>query len=196
MPKYTVKWVNDHTEIYDRLNARVQLMEDYLDSKPDDFDGIAVKQFLLGQAREQVSWYRQSIDALDFVGCVACRRSLETGQSFLEHYLPAYNFRETERGRSISGMLRFHFCPRCGHGSTMRDISMLVKLQTTKFLIYAELDKTERVTHLAAKNRIRPRTCYAILYEIEQRGDFQITWGFADDGYSDTVRISRAKPKR
>ena len=69
---------------------------------------------------------------------------------------------------------------------------MLAKLQTTKFLIYAELDKTERVTHLAAKNRIRPRTCYAILYEIEQRGDFHVTWGLADDGYADTVRISRA----
>ena len=68
---------------------------------------------------------------------------------------------------------------------------MLVKLET-KFLIYAELDRTERVTHLAAKNRIRPRTCYAILHEIEQRGDFQVTWGFTDDGYSDTVRISRA----
>ena len=68
---------------------------------------------------------------------------------------------------------------------------MLVKLQTPQYLIYAELDKTERVTHLAAKNRIRPWTCYAILYEIKQRGDFQVTWGFADDGYSDTVRISR-----
>ena len=68
---------------------------------------------------------------------------------------------------------------------------MLAKLQTTKFLIYAELDKTERVTDLAAKNRVRPQTCYAILYEIEHRGDFHITWGLADDGYSDTVRISR-----
>ena len=69
---------------------------------------------------------------------------------------------------------------------------MLVKFQTTKFLIYAELDKTERVTHLAAKNRIRPRTCYAILHEIEQRADYEVTWGLADDEYSDTVRISRA----
>ena len=68
---------------------------------------------------------------------------------------------------------------------------MLVKMETTKFLIYAELDKTECVTHLAAKNRIRLWTCYAILHEIEQRGDFHITWGLADDGYSDTVRISR-----
>ena len=68
---------------------------------------------------------------------------------------------------------------------------MLVKLQTTKFLVYAELDKTERVTHLAAKNRIRPRTCYVILHEIEQRDDYKVTWGLADDGYSDTVRISR-----
>ena len=68
---------------------------------------------------------------------------------------------------------------------------MLVKLQTTKFLIYAELDKTERVTHLPLKNRIPARTCYAILHEIEQRGNFHITWGLADDGYSDTVQISR-----
>lgn len=68
---------------------------------------------------------------------------------------------------------------------------MLVKLQTVDYLIYAELDKTERVPHLASKNRIRPQTCYAILHEIEARGDFHITWGLADDGYTDTVRISR-----
>ena len=53
---------------------------------------------------------------------------------------------------------------------------MLVKLQTTNFLIYAELDTPERVTHLASKKRIPTRTCYAILHEIEQRCDFQITW--------------------
>ena len=68
---------------------------------------------------------------------------------------------------------------------------MLVKLQTTQYLIYAELNKTESVTHLASKHRIHIRTCYAILYEIERRADYQITWGLADDGYSDTVRISR-----
>ena len=68
---------------------------------------------------------------------------------------------------------------------------MLVKLQTTDYLIYAELDKAERVTHLASKNRIRPQTCYAILHEIETRSEFQVTWGLADDSYSDTVRISR-----
>ena len=68
---------------------------------------------------------------------------------------------------------------------------MLVKLQTAKFLIYAELGTPQRVTDMASRNRIRPRTCYAILYEIEQRGDFHVTWGFADNGYSDTVRISR-----
>ena len=67
MPKHKINWVNDHIKICDRFDARVQLMEDYLDSKPDDFDGIAVKRFLLGQAREQVTWYRQSIDALDYV---------------------------------------------------------------------------------------------------------------------------------
>ena len=68
---------------------------------------------------------------------------------------------------------------------------MLVKLQTTQYLIYAELNKTERVTHLALNNRIDVRTCYAILHEIEKCGDFDFTWGIADDGYTDTVRISR-----
>ena len=73
---------------------------------------------------------------------------------------------------------------------------MLVKLQTTNYLIYAEIDTPERVTHLALKNRISARTCYAILHEIEKRGDFQITWGVADDGYTDTVRISRTTTER
>ena len=59
---------------------------------------------------------------------------------------------------------------------------MLVKLQTPEYLIYAELDKTERVTHLASKNRIPIQTCYAILHEIEQRGDFHITWGWRMTG--------------
>ena len=68
---------------------------------------------------------------------------------------------------------------------------MLVKLQTTDYLIYAELNKTERVMHLASQNRIHLRTCYAILHEIERRGDYQVTWSLADDGYADTVRISR-----
>ena len=98
MPNPKINWVNDHTQICDRFDERVQRMQEYLDSKPDDFDGFAVKHFLLHQAHEQVACYRQAIDALDLVGCVACRRALETGQPFLEHYLPAYNFRETERG--------------------------------------------------------------------------------------------------
>ena len=54
-------------------------MEDYLARKTGDFDSIAAKCSLLGQAREQVTWYRQAIDALDFVGCVAYRRALERG---------------------------------------------------------------------------------------------------------------------
>ena len=68
---------------------------------------------------------------------------------------------------------------------------MLVKLQTPEYLIYAELDKTERVTHLPAKDRIPVQTCYAILYEIEARGDYEVSRGLADDGYSDTIRIAR-----
>ena len=73
---------------------------------------------------------------------------------------------------------------------------MLVKLQTPAYLIYAELDKTERVTHLASKNRIPVQTCYAILHEIERRGDYQITCDVADEGYSDTVCISRTTTER
>ena len=129
-------------------------MQDYLDGKTDDFDGINVKRFLLGQAREQVAWYRQSIEALDFVGCVACRRSLETGQSFLEHYLPACNFRETERGTEYQRDTAFPLLPKMWTQFDDEGISMLVKLETTKFLIYVKLDKTEHVTHLAYKNRI------------------------------------------
>ena len=78
----------------------------------------------------------------------------------------------------------------------MRDLTMLVKLQTPQYLIYAELDTPQRVTHLALKNRIDTRTCYAILHEIEKRGDFQITWGITDDGHADTVRISRTTTER
>ena len=70
---------------------------------------------------------------------------------------------------------------------------MLVKFQTTEYLIYAELNTPERVTHLASKNQIHVQTCYAILHEIEARSDFHVTWGLADDGYSDTVRISRGE---
>ena len=112
MSNHKINWVNDHTQICDRLNERVQLMEDYLASKSDDFDGIAAKRFLLGQAREQVTWYRQSIEALDFVGAVACRRALETGQPFLEHYLPAYNFRDTERGTEYKRDTEFPLLPK------------------------------------------------------------------------------------
>ena len=47
MPNHTVHWVNDHAQICDRLDERVQPMQAYLDSKPADSDGIAVKRFLL-----------------------------------------------------------------------------------------------------------------------------------------------------
>ena len=97
--------------------------------------------------------------------------------------------------QNINGTLHSQSCHHSGRDTiltmTKGTSLMLVKLQTADYLIYAELDKTERVTHLASKNRIRPQTCYTILHEIEARGDFQITWGLADDGYSDTVRISR-----
>ena len=43
MPNPKINWVNDHSKICDRLDERVQRMQDYLDSKPDDFDGITAK---------------------------------------------------------------------------------------------------------------------------------------------------------
>ena len=79
------------------LDERVQFMQNYLDSKPDDFDGIG-----LNVPIRPSPWAGNVVptvdEALDFVGAVACRRALESGQPFLEHYLPAHNFRETERG--------------------------------------------------------------------------------------------------
>lgn len=69
---------------------------------------------------------------------------------------------------------------------TLIDSTMPVKLQTTEYLIYTELNKTERFMHLALKNWIHANICYAILHEIEQHGDFDVTWDLADDGYTDT----------
>lgn len=191
MPNPKINWINDHTQICDRLDERVQLMEGYLNSKPDDFDGIAAKRFLLEQAREQVSWYRQSIDAIDYVGAVAHWKPDNPFWSIT--YLPTTSVKPSA-AQNTSAILRSLSCPNSGHDpipTTMRGLMMLVKLQTPKYLIYAELDTPQRVTDLALKNRIPARTCYAILHEIEQRGDFQITWGLADDGYSNTVQISR-----
>ncbi len=88
---HKINWVNDHTEICDRLIERLQRIQDYLHSKPDDFDGIATKRFLLGQAREQVTWYRQSIEGLDFVGAVACCRALEPLNPFTRCLLETRN---------------------------------------------------------------------------------------------------------
>ena len=139
MSKYTVHWVNDHAEICDRLDERVQLMQDYFNSKPDNFDGIAAK-WLLDPG---------------FRSCLCC---------------------------GLDAILTM----------TKGTSPMLVKLQTADYLIYAKLDKTQRVTDLALKNRIPSQTCYAILHEIEACGDSQITWDLADDGHSDTVRVSRS----
>ena len=34
MPNRKINWVNDHTEICDHFDERVQRMQDYLDSNP------------------------------------------------------------------------------------------------------------------------------------------------------------------
>ena len=63
MPNPQINWVNDHTQICEHARH----MQDYLASKSDDFDDIDARRFLLGQAHEQVTLYRQSIEVLDFV---------------------------------------------------------------------------------------------------------------------------------
>ena len=66
MPKHKVNWVNDHTQICDRLNARgLAHARPTLTASPTILtvslsNGIATKRFLLDQAREQVAWYRQT----------------------------------------------------------------------------------------------------------------------------------------
>ena len=40
MPNHKINWVNDHTQICDRLDERVQHMQDYLDSKSEDFEAL------------------------------------------------------------------------------------------------------------------------------------------------------------
>ena len=46
MSKYSVKWINDHTEICNPLDERVRLMQDYLASKFEDFAGIGSRLML------------------------------------------------------------------------------------------------------------------------------------------------------
>ena len=114
MPKHKINWVNDHTQICDRLDERVQLMQDYLNSRSPDFDGIAAKRFLLGQAPRAgvlVPAIYRGTRFCGLLGCVVCRRALETGQTFLEHYLPTYNFRETERGTEYKRDPEFPILP-------------------------------------------------------------------------------------
>lgn len=126
MSKHRVKWVDDHTEICKHLDERVQLMQNYLDGKPGDFDGIATKQFLLSQAREQITWYRQSIDALNFVGVSPAGALWKLGKAFWSIISPpttSSNPREYVLVRvSIGGLDDFSFlflnifknwCNRC-----------------------------------------------------------------------------------
>ena len=44
MQHLKINWVNDHTQICDRLNQRVQRMQDYLDSKSDNLTATTTRQ--------------------------------------------------------------------------------------------------------------------------------------------------------
>ena len=152
MPKHKINWVNDHIEICDRLDARVQLMQDYLDGKPKDFDGIDVKRFLLGQAREQVSWYRQVDRRTRFCGMCHLPSRFGNRTALFGALSAGVQLPGHRAGYGVSdAILRSRSCPNSGPDTTpKRGLTMLVKLQTHQYLIYAELNKTERVTHLAS----------------------------------------------
>ena len=76
----------------------MQAMHRYLATRPADFDGLAVKQYIFGQAQEMLTRFREAIDSEDFTACVVLRRGLESWSPFLENYLAAVNLQETNRG--------------------------------------------------------------------------------------------------
>ena len=54
------------------------------------------------------------------------------------------------------------------------------------------LGETYRVTDLAVKSKIPTREIHHLFYALEQANDkYDVFWGVADDGYTDTVRIEK-----
>lgn len=93
-----MEWVTLHQKCYERFEERMQAMHRYLATRPADFDGLAVKQYVLGQAQEMLIHFREAIKRKDFTACVVLRRGLESWSPFLDHCLAAVNLQETHRG--------------------------------------------------------------------------------------------------
>ena len=97
-----MEWLALHQKCYERFEERMQAMHRYLATRSPDFDGLAVKQYVLQQAQEILSRFREAIDEEDFTACVVLRRGLESWSLFLQHYLAAINLQETNRGTEFN----------------------------------------------------------------------------------------------
>lgn len=93
-----MEWITLHEKYYERFEEHMQAMHRYLATRPADFDGLAVKQYVLRQAQEILSRYREAIDKEDFTACVILHTGLESWSPFLPHYLAAVNLQATNRG--------------------------------------------------------------------------------------------------
>ena len=93
-----MEWIAFHQKCYERFEERMQAMHRYLATRPADFDGLAIKQYVFRQAQEMLTRFREAIDREDFIACVVLRRGLESWSPFLENYLAAVNLQETNRG--------------------------------------------------------------------------------------------------
>ena len=97
-----MEWVTLHQKCYERFEERMQAMHRYLVTRPADFDGLAVKQYVFRQSQDMLTRYREAIDRKDFTACVVLRRGLENWSPFLENYLAAVNIQVTNRGTEFN----------------------------------------------------------------------------------------------
>lgn len=83
-----------YEKCYERFEERMQAMHRYLTTRPVDFEGLAIKHYVLRQSQEMLIRFREAIDREDLTACVILRRGLESWSPFLEHYLAAVNLKE------------------------------------------------------------------------------------------------------
>lgn len=93
-----MEWVTLHKKCYERFKERMQAMHRYLATRPADFDGLAVKQYVLRLAQEMLDRFGEAIDRENFTDSVMLRRGLESWSPFLDHHLAVINLQETNRG--------------------------------------------------------------------------------------------------
>ena len=78
-----MEWVTLHQKCYERFEERMQAMHRYLATHPVNFDGLAVKQYVLRLAQDILTRYQEAIDKEDLTACVVLRRGLESYCLFL-----------------------------------------------------------------------------------------------------------------